>query len=73
MTRFAGTGGPNGLAFSLPVTPSGDLVTWTEITRRTRGGPWTDSTYVFTGPPDESGLRAETLVTEPSTPVYDRR
>lgn len=83
LPRFAGTGGVNALVFSLPVAPSGDLVikveassdltTWTEIARRTRGGPWTGSASVFTGTPDETGLRAETLVTEPPTPVHPRR
>ncbi len=83
LPRFAGTGGTNALVFSLPVTASGDLVikveassdlvTWEEIARRTRGGPWTGSASVFTGTPDESGLRAETLVTEPALPVRERR
>lgn len=83
LPRFAGTGGTNGLVFSLPVTPTGDLIikveassdlaTWTEIARRTRGGAWTGSASVFTGTPDETGLRAETLVTEPPTPVHPRR
>ncbi len=83
LPRFAGTGGTNALVFSLPVTPSGDiiikveassdLVTWTEIARRTRGGPWTGAASVFIGTPDETGTRAQTLVTEPAGPVYDRR
>lgn len=83
LPRFAGTGGTNGLVFSLPVAPSGDLVIkveassdlviWTEIARRTRGEAWTGSASVFTGTPDVSGVRAETLVTEPATPVYQRR
>lgn len=83
LPRFAGTGGTNALVFSLPVTPAGDLVikveassdlvTWEEIARRTRGGPWTGSASVFTGTPDETGQRAETLVTEPALPVRERR
>lgn len=84
LPRFAGTGGLNALVFSLPATPAGDLVikveassdlvTWTEIARRTGGGEWTGAASVFTGTSDETGLRAETLVTEPaSTPTPDRR
>jgi hypothetical protein len=83
LPRFAGAGGTNALVFSLPLAPAGDLivkveassdlVTWEEIARRTRGGAWTGTASVFTGTPDEAGVRAETLVTEPALPVRDRR
>ncbi|MCU0792791.1 MAG: MBG domain-containing protein [Opitutaceae bacterium] len=83
LPRFAGTGGTNALVFSLPLAAAGDLivkveassdlVTWEEIARRTRGGAWTGPASVFTGTPDEAGVRAETLVTEPALPVRERR
>ncbi len=83
LPRFAGAGGLNALVFSLPATPAGDLVikveassdlvTWTEIARRTRGGEWTGAASVATGTPDASGQRVETLVTEPALPVHNRR
>jgi hypothetical protein len=83
LPRLVSDGGANALVFELPVIATGDLIikveassdltTWEEIGRRTRGGGWTGTASIFTGTPDEAGVRAQTLVTEPPLPVYPRR
>lgn len=83
LPRFVRTGNANGLVFSLPATPAGDvniaveassdLVTWTEIARRTQGGAWTGTATVTAGAIDGTTLRAETLVAEPAVPVHPNR
>jgi hypothetical protein len=83
LPRFDNSGGANALVFKLPVVAARDLIIkieasanltdWTEIARRTRGGPWTGSAFVFTGTPDETGTRAQTLVAEPPAPEDTQR